>query len=67
MGFFSSLLDMRVIVPFNHCVGRGCALVARIGAQIVLSSAAWHFQHHLVQRSIEQFYVMCVCAAGDER
>jgi hypothetical protein len=32
-----------------------------------LSRAAWHFHYHLVQRSIEQFYVMCVCAAGDER
>jgi hypothetical protein len=32
-----------------------------------LSRSAWHLYHELVQRGLKQFYVMRVCAAGDER
>jgi len=36
MGLFAPLLDMRPIVPFHNCVRCRRALVARIGAEIVL-------------------------------
>jgi hypothetical protein len=32
-----------------------------------LSRSARHLYHELVQRGLKQFYVMRVCAAGDER
>ena len=67
VGLFASLLDVRTIVPFNDGVGCGYALVARIGTEIVLPSSARHLDHELVQRGLQQFYVMCVCAADDER
>jgi len=67
MGLFASLLDVWVVVPLNDCVGRWRTLVARIGTEIVLPCSAWHLDHKLVQRGLQQFYVMRVCAAGDER
>jgi len=63
----TSLLDVGIVVTFGDRIHGWRAFVTCIGAQIVLPCAAWNFHHHLVQRSIEQFYIMCVCAAGDER
>ena len=67
IGLFASLLDVRLIVPFNDCIRCRRALVARVGAKIILSRSARHLYHELVQRGLKQFYVMRVCAAGDER
>ncbi len=66
-GLFLSLLDVGLIVPFNDCVRRRRAFVARIGTEIVLPRSARYLYHDLVQRGLKQFYVMRVCAAGDER
>ena len=67
LGLFTSLFDVRLIVPFNDRIRCRRALIARIGAEIVLPRSAWHLYHELVQRGLKQFYVMRVCAAGDER
>ena len=67
MGLFAPLLDMRPIVPFHNCVRCRRALVARIGAEIVLPRSTRHLHDELVQRGLKQFYVMRVCAAGDDR
>jgi hypothetical protein len=67
VGLFASLLDVRLIVPLNDCIRCRRALVAGIGAEIVLPRSARHLHYELVQRGLEQFYVMRVCAAGDER
>ena len=67
LGLFTSLFDVRLIVPFNDRIRCRRALVARIGAEIVLPRSARHLYHELVQRGLKQFYVMRVCAAGDER
>ena len=67
MGLFASLLDVRLIVPLNDCIGCRRTLVARVGAEIVLPRAARHPDHDPVQRDLKQFYVMRVGAAGDER
>src|SRR5664279_5671292 len=67
MGLFASLLDVRFIVPLNDRIRCRRALVARIGAKIVRPRSARHLYHELVQRGFKQFYVMRVCAAGDER
>ena len=67
MSLFASLLDVRLIVPFNDGIRCRRTLVARIGAEIVLPRSARHLHHELVQRGLKQFYVMRVCAAGDER
>lgn len=67
MRLFASLLDVRLIVPFDDRLRCRCALVARIGAEIVTTSSARHVHDQLVQCGFKQFYVMRVCAAGDER
>jgi len=67
VGLFTSLLDVWLIVPLNDCIRCRRALVARIGAEIVLPRLARHLHYNLVQRGLKQFYVMRVCAAGDER
>ena len=67
MGLFAPLLDVRLIVPFHNCVRCRRALVARIGAEIVLPRSTRHLHDELVQRGLKQFYVMRVCAAGDDR
>ena len=67
MGLFASLPDVRLIVPLDDCIRCRRALVARVGAKIVLSRSARHLHHDLVQRGFKQLYVMRVCAAGDER
>jgi len=67
MGLFASLPDVRLIVPPNGCIRCRRALVARTGAEIVLPRSARHRHYQLVQRGLKQFYVMRVCAAGDER
>ena len=67
VSLFTSLLDVWLIVPLNGCIRCRRALIARIGAEIVLSRAARHLRYELVQRGLKQFYVMRVCAAGDER
>ena len=67
MGLFASLLDVRLIVPLNDCIGCRRTLVARVGAEIVLPRAARHPDHDPVQRDLKQFYVMRVGAAGDDR
>ena len=67
MGIFTSLFDVRLIAPFNNRIQCRRALVACIGAEIVLPRSARHLYHELVQRGLKQFYVMRVCAVGDER
>jgi len=67
MGLFTSLLDVRLIVPFNDRIQCRRALVARIGAEIVLPRSSRHLYDDLVLRGLKQFYVLRVCAAGDER
>lgn len=67
MGLFAPLLDVRLIVPFYNCVRCRRALVARIGAEIVLPRSTRHLHDKLVQRGLKQLYVMRVCAAGDDR
>ena len=67
VGLFTSLLDVRLIVPFDDCIRCRRALVARIGAEIVLPRSARHLHYQLVQRGFKQSYVMRVCAAGDDR
>jgi hypothetical protein len=67
MSLFTPLLDVRLIVPFNNRIQCRRAFVARIGAETVLPRSARHLYHELVQRGLKQFYVMRVCAAGDER
>ena len=67
VGLFTSLLDVWFIVPLNHGIRCRRALVARIGAKIVLPRSARHLHYELVQRGLKQFYVMRICAAGDER
>ena len=67
VGLFTSLLDVWLIVPLNDCIRCRRALVARIGAEIVLPRSARHLHYKLVQRGLKQFYVMRVCAAGDDR
>jgi hypothetical protein len=67
VSLFTPLLDVWLIVPLNDCFRCRRALVARIGAEIILPRSTRHLHHELVQRGFEQFYVMCVCAAGDER
>ena len=67
MGLFTSLLDVRLIVPFNVRIQCRRALVAHIGAEIVLPRSSRHLYDDLVLRGLKQFYVMRVCAAGDER
>ena len=67
MGLFTPLLDVRLIVPFDNCVRCWRALVARIGAEVILPRSARHLHYELVQRGLKQFYVMRVCAAGDDR
>lgn len=64
---FTSLLDVRLIVPFNDRIRCRRALVACVGAEIVLPCSARHLYHDLVQRGLKQLYVMRVRAAGDER
>ena len=66
MGLFAPLLDVRPIVPLDNCVRCRRALVARVGAEIVLPRSARHLYYELVQRSLKQFYVMRICAADDE-
>ena len=67
VGLFTSLLDVRLIVPLNDGIRCRRAFVARIGAKIVLPRVTRHLDHDLVQRSLKQVDVMRVCAAGDER
>ena len=67
VSLFTSLLDVRLIVPLNDCIQCRRALVAGIGAEIVLPRSARHLYKELVQHGFKQFYVMRVCAAGDER
>ena len=66
VGLFTSLLDVRLIVPLNDGIRCRRAFVARIGAEIVLPRTARHLYYELVQRSLKQFYVMRICAADDE-
>lgn len=67
VGLFAPLLDVRLIVSFDDCIRCGRALVARIGAEIVLPRSARHLHYELVQRGLKQFYIMRICAAGDDR
>jgi len=67
MGLFASLPDVRIIVPFDDCIRCRHALVARIGAKVVLPRSARHLHYELVECGFKQFYVMRVCAAGDDR
>jgi len=67
VGIFAPLLDVSLIVPLNDCIRCRRALVARIGAEIVLPRSTRHLHDELVQRGLKQFYVMRVCAAGDDR
>ena len=67
LGLFASLLDVRLIVPFEGRIRGRRAFVARIGAKIVLPRVTRHLDHDLVQRSLKQVDFMRVCAAGDER
>ena len=67
MGLFAALLDVRLIVPLDDRIRCWQAFVARIGAKIVLPGSARHLHHEMIQRGLKQFYVMRVCAAGDER
>ena len=67
LGLFAPLLDVRLIVPFGNCNRCRCALIARVSAKIVLPRSARHLHHEPVQRGFKQFYIMRVCAAGDER
>ena len=67
VSLFTSLLNVWLIVPLNDCIRCRRALVARIGAEIVLPRSARHLHYELVQRGLKQFYVMRICAAGDER
>ena len=67
MSLFASLLDVRLIVPLNDCIRCRRSLVARIGAEIVLPRSARHLHYKLIQRGFKQFYIMRVCAAGDDR
>jgi len=67
ISLFAPLLDVRLIVPFDDCIQCRRALVAGIGAKIVLARSARHLYDELVQRGLEQLYVMRVCAADDER
>jgi len=67
VGLFTSLLDVRLIVPLNDGIRCRRAFVARIGAEIVLPRTARHLYCELVQRGLKQFYVMRICAADDER
>src|ERR1017187_10565201 len=60
VGLFTSLLDVWLIVPLNDCIRCRRALVARIGAEIVLPRLARHLHYKLVQRGLKQFYVMCL-------
>ena len=62
-GLFASLS----IVPFNDRMRCRRALVARIGAEIVMPRSARHLYHESIQCGLKQFYVMRVCAADDER
>ncbi len=67
MGLFASLLDVRLIVPRDGRIQCRSALVARIGAEIVLPRSTRHLHHEPVQGGLKQFYVMRICTAGDER
>ena len=64
---FTSLFDVWFIVSLDDCIRCRRALVASVRAEIVLPRANRHLDYELVQCGLKQFYVMRVCAAGDER
>jgi hypothetical protein len=67
--FFFALLDMRLIVAGNRCLEGWIALVSSIGAEI-LRLFGVRFrprQRRSVQGGLQQFHVMHVGSAGDER
>ena len=69
LGFLFALLDMRSISsPFRGLPGGG-SLLARIGAEMLRLPCLRRRSrpHHLVEGGGQQFHIMHVGSAGDER
>ena len=68
-GLLLALLDMGLIIARLGGIKRRFALVSGIGAEMLRMFGRWFRarSHHCVQRGLQQFHIMHVGAAGDER
>ena len=67
--FFFPLFDVGMVVPFLHRLPGGCSLVTRIGTEMLrcFRTRCRSGADHLVERRRQEFHVMNVGSARDER